>query len=163
MVTTSQIRALVQSVPANKTLGLEVLQTDDGFAQVAVTVPTAMTGVTGSLHTGGLVDIVDAAGLAAILSTCPKATPARNVVPTGAAAVFDFLAPAHGRLIGSCSLSEATRTTLRQFWFEQVHHVKIMAFAAVSDTTGEEVCRASFGWSLHRDLARSAARELHVV
>ncbi len=75
--------------------------------------PYELTNVIGSLHSSGLISLVDAAGLAAIIAACQDTDDFTGVVPLGAAASLEFLAPARGRLVASCALDEATRAALR--------------------------------------------------
>jgi ferredoxin-NADP reductase len=52
-----------------------------------------------------LITLIDAAGLAAIVSAAKSPTQAHGVLPLGAAASLHFLAPARGRLNARCHLS----------------------------------------------------------
>jgi acyl-coenzyme A thioesterase PaaI-like protein len=55
---------LLEPVPANRTFRIEVLKAVDSSAEVALTVAPEFHNVMGSLHSGGLVALIDATGLA---------------------------------------------------------------------------------------------------
>ncbi|MFD3452298.1 hypothetical protein ACFWVC_08955 [Streptomyces sp. NPDC058691] len=96
MDATALARALLEPVPANRTAGIEVLRAEDGAAQVALETPYALRNVIGSLHASGLVALLDAAGLAALVAACEEPSQFEGVVPLGAAATMEFLAAADG-------------------------------------------------------------------
>jgi hypothetical protein len=68
MDVTALARTLLEPVPAHRTAGIEVLRAADGAAEVALQTPEALVNVIGSLHSSGLIALVDAAGLAAIIA-----------------------------------------------------------------------------------------------
>jgi hypothetical protein len=55
--------------------------------------------VIGSLHSSGLVALVDAAGLAAIIAAAAEEHELQDVTPLGWVAHLEFLSPACGRLV----------------------------------------------------------------
>src|SRR5262249_43796467 len=65
---TALARALIEPVPAPRTAGIAVLRAVDGAAEVALDPPPELANVIGSLHSSGLITLVDAAGLAAIVA-----------------------------------------------------------------------------------------------
>lgn len=94
MDATRLARLLLDPVPAHRTFGIEVLVEVDGYAEVGLDVMPPMTNVIGSLHSSGLIALIDAAGLAAIIGACETEADFVGVVPLGAAASFEFKAPA---------------------------------------------------------------------
>lgn len=74
----------------------------DCEAELALSAPPGLRNVIGSLHSSGLIALVDAAGLAAMIAASDSAESFRGVVPLGAGAVMEFLAPGRGRLTASC-------------------------------------------------------------
>src|SRR5215470_4069942 len=101
---TDLARRLLDPIPAHRTLGLEVRRAGDGVGEVAADVPAALTNVIGSLHSSGLITLVDAAGLAAIIGAADSADAFAGIVPLGSAAELRFLAPARGWLTATCRL-----------------------------------------------------------
>jgi acyl-coenzyme A thioesterase PaaI-like protein len=143
-------RSLLEPIPAHRTAGIEVLRAIDGIAEVALTTPTAMTNVIGSLHSSGLITLVDAAGLAAIIAACDTEGDFDSVVPLGAAASLEFRAPARGRLVASCQLSPDARLALRPLFSGEADRAWITTVADIVDAAGELVCRGTFEWSVRR-------------
>jgi len=81
-------------VPANRTFRIQVLRAVDSGAEVALAVEPDFHNVIGSLNSSGLVALVDATGLAAIIAAAANETELEGVVPLGSAARLEFLAPA---------------------------------------------------------------------
>ena len=72
-------------------------------------VPQGMTNVVGSLHSSGLIALVDATGLAALISAATDEDQLEGVIPLGSVARIEFLAPAHGLLVGRCTVGGGRR------------------------------------------------------
>jgi acyl-coenzyme A thioesterase PaaI-like protein len=140
-------------VPAHRTAGIEVLRAVDGEGAVALVTAPAMTNVIGSLHSSGLVALVDAAGLAAIVAACDGEAEMDGVVPLGSAASLEFLAPARGRLVATCRLSPQARAALRPVLSGRADRARITTVADVVDGASVTVCRGTFGWSVRRSPA----------
>src|SRR5262245_29521549 len=109
---TAFARTLLDPIPAHRTVGIDVLRAGDGVGVVAASVPPGLTNVIGSLHSSGLAALADAAALAAVIGACTVESEFDRVVPLGAAARMEFLAPARGRLTATCRLDPATRDML---------------------------------------------------
>ncbi|WP_432827708.1 DUF4442 domain-containing protein [Dactylosporangium sp. CA-092794] len=150
MDATELARRLLYPIPAHQTLGLEVLRAADGAAEVAAETPPALTNVIGSLHSSGLITLVDAAGLAAIIAACEEPGGFDGVVPLGAAARLQFHAPARGRLVASCTLSDDARTAVAAVCTGAANRARTTTEAEVSDAEGVVVCRGTFDWSIRR-------------
>ncbi|MEU6341428.1 DUF4442 domain-containing protein [Streptomyces sp. NPDC046977] len=150
MDATALARTLLEPVPANRTAGIEVVRAEDGAAEVALETPDALRNVIGSLHASGLVTLIDAAGLAALVAACEEPAQFEGVVPLGAAATMEFLAPARGRLVASCVLGADERAALRPLLAGESDRTRIATVAEVRDAAGEVVCRGGFDWSVRR-------------
>jgi len=150
MDATALARSLLEPVPAHRSAGIEVLRAVDGVGEVALTTLPAMTNVIGSLHSSGLITLVDAAGLAAIIAACETEDEFRQLVPLGAAASMEFRAPARGRLVASCRLDGDARRALRPVLSGREDRTRITTLAEVTDAAGALVTRGSFDWSIRR-------------
>jgi hypothetical protein len=117
---------------------------------VAAEVPPALTNVIGSLHSSGLIILVDAAGLAALISAVEQPDDFAAVIPVGEAAELRFLAPARGRLVASCRLEDEERAALKALFAGESQSARAMTEAEIRDESGEVVCQGSFDWSLRR-------------
>ena len=147
---TDLARRLLDPIPAHRTLGLQVLRAADGVGEVAAEVPPGLTNVIGSLHSSGLITLVDAAGLAAIIGAVDSADDFFGIVPLGSAAELRFLAPARGRLVATCRLEDEERASVAALCAGTLEVARTMTETAVTDAAGEVVCRGSFDWSLRR-------------
>ncbi|MCZ4508275.1 DUF4442 domain-containing protein [Streptomyces sp. ActVer] len=143
-------RSLLEPIPAHRTAGVEVLRAADGLAEIAADTPEALTNVIGSLHSSGLVALVDAAGLGAIIAAAARPEDFQGVVPLGAAASLEFLAPARGRLVATCRLTDEARRALRPLLDGQTDRARFSTGAEVTDAEGTLVCRGTFDWSVRR-------------
>ena len=150
MDVTDLARCLLAPVPVHRTLGLQIVWAGDGRAEVAMPTPESMTNVIGSLHSSGLINLVDSAGLAAIIGCCERADDFVGLVPLGAAASMQFLAPARGRLTAHCSLAEEPRRELARLYAGEVDKVRVDTRAQVVDSHGTLVCEGAFVWSVRR-------------
>lgn len=100
------------------------------------------------MHSSGLIALVDAAGLAAILSAAELASQVEKVLPLGAAARMEFLAPARGRLTARCQLTAQETAELSALYAAEKARIKISTTAEVLDPTDVVVCRGTFNWSI---------------
>lgn len=143
-------RRLIEPVPAHRLLGLRVLRAVDGSGQVVVDPSPQWNNVIGSLHSSGLIGLVDAAGLAALVAAAADEGQFDGVVPLGAAAEMRFLAPARGRLIARSALDH-TNLALAQALFEgAIDKVRLKTECEISDASGAVVCTGIFRWSIGR-------------
>jgi uncharacterized protein (TIGR00369 family) len=150
MDATGFARSLLEPVPAHRTLGIQVLRAGDGSAEVTMVTPPTMTNVIGSLHSSGLIALIDATGLAAIIGACEVETEFDRVIPLGAAASLEFLRPARGRLVASCRLDPSARRALQPVLAGREDRARIDTVAQVADESDALVCRGTFEWSLRR-------------
>jgi acyl-coenzyme A thioesterase PaaI-like protein len=150
MDVTSLARSLIEPIPAHRTAGIQVMSAVDGTAAVALSTPPAMLNVIGSLHSSGLMALVDTAGLAAIIAACDTEDEFRGVTPLGAAASLEFHAPARGRLVAHCRLEPDARQALRPVLAGESDRARITTVAEVVDAAGVLACRGTFDWSVRR-------------
>lgn len=155
---TALARTRLESVPAHRTARIEVVRAVDGEAELACDTPMELTNVIGSLHSGGLVALLDAAGLGALIASGSHAGALERIVPLGTAAAVEFLAPARGRLVAACRLDEEARSALEPLWTGETDRARISTRAEITDAAGTVVCRGRFDWSVRRTPAGSAAR-----
>jgi acyl-coenzyme A thioesterase PaaI-like protein len=148
---TELARRLLEPIPANRSVGIRVLRAKDGRAEVTVDSPPHMANVIGSLHSSGLIALLDAAGLAAFIAAARSEHEFADVVPLGAAAQLRFRAPARGHLIARCHLDEQALTQARALFAGDTGKIGITTTAHVFDATGTEVCVGSFDWRVRRD------------
>lgn len=153
MDATALARSLMDQVPAHRTAGLEVVRAVNGVGVVAVPATPSLANVLGSLHSSGLVTLIDAAGLAAIISAAPTTDAFHGTVPLGAAATLQFLAPARGHLTATCRLDPDAREALAEVYVGVASRVRITTAAEITDDTGAVVCRGGFDWSIRRPAA----------
>jgi acyl-coenzyme A thioesterase PaaI-like protein len=152
--------ALIEPVPAHQTIGIEVLRAADGVGVVAVTVFPHLANVIGSLHSSGLITLIDAASLAAIIAACPTEHAFDGVVPLGTAASLRFLAPARGRLVATCVLDKDAGHQLTAVLHATTPRARFTT-AAVTDETNTVVCQGTFDWSVRRAVPPNIAPEAH--
>jgi uncharacterized protein (TIGR00369 family) len=147
---TAPARTLLEPIPAHRTAGVEVVRAADAAAEVALRTPPELANVIGSLHSGGLVALIDATGLAAIIAAAGDDGEMEGVVPLGRSASVEFLAPARGRLLASCRLTDEARDALRPLWTRETDRARLSTEVEVVDASGAPVCRGSFDWSVRR-------------
>ncbi|WP_433382145.1 PaaI family thioesterase [Actinoplanes sp. CA-142083] len=147
MDATDVARDLLSPIPAHETTGLSVVSASDGVGVVAMDAPPALANVIGSLHSSGLITLIDAAGLAAIIAVYP------DIIPLGSAATLRFLSPARGRLIATCSLDTHARDQLAALAARATPKIKIKTAADVRDEHGTLVCQGTFDWSVRSSRA----------
>lgn len=150
MDATALTRKLFGPIPAHHTLGIEVQWAGDSYAEVTMSTPAEMTNVIGSLHSSGLIALVDAAGLAAIIGACEDEDDLEGVVPLGAAASLRFHRPARGRLLAKCRLDEAAEQELRRLLSTCTDRASLSTSVDIVDETGTLVCQGIFDWRLRR-------------
>jgi acyl-coenzyme A thioesterase PaaI-like protein len=147
---TTWARELLDPVPVHRTLGLEVVAAVAGLAEVAIETRPAISNVVGSLHASGLVTLVDAGGLAAIISVAESRSQLKGLLPLGAQASLEFHKPARGRVTGRCALSSDTFAAVRAVMEGQEERVRIKTTTVLTDADAVTVCTGTFGWSIRR-------------
>ncbi|MHC3467605.1 DUF4442 domain-containing protein [Streptomyces sp. 7R007] len=147
---TELARTLLEPIPAHRTAGIRVVRAADGAAEIAAETPKELTNVIGSLHSSGLTALVDAAGLGAIIAASETAGDFEGIVPLGARAEVEFLAPARGRLAARCRLDDEARDALKPLLSGETGRARLTTRVEVVDAAGTPVCRGAFDWSVRR-------------
>ncbi len=147
---TALASSLLEPIPAHAVMGLQVRWAGDCRSEVSLQTPPRMVNVNGSLHTGGLVALVDAAGLAAIIGACQDDTQFECITALGAAASLEFHRPARGRPLATCSLDPGTQKALRPVLVGHKSHARITTSVDVVDERDTVVCRGRFTWNVRR-------------
>jgi acyl-coenzyme A thioesterase PaaI-like protein len=142
---------LLEPIPANRSFGIEVLHAAHASAEVCMLVPQEMTNVIGSLHSSGLIALVDATGLAALISAATEADQLEGVIPLGSVARIEFLAPAHGLLVGRCTVAVDDLAAIESVYRRRRAKAELMTVAEIYDSRETLVCRGSFTWVVRRD------------
>jgi acyl-coenzyme A thioesterase PaaI-like protein len=150
MDVTALASSLLEPIPAHRALGLEVEWAGDCRGRVSLQTPSEMTNVIGSLHSSGLVALIDAAGLAAIIGACEAEHEFEGVLPLGAAASLRFHRPAGGRLLATCVLDSETQQSLRPVLSQDKDRARVTTSVDITDETGALVCQGTFDWSVRR-------------
>ncbi|GAA0956190.1 PaaI family thioesterase [Virgisporangium aurantiacum] len=150
MNATDLVRTLFDAVPVHRTLGLTVRHAIDGVAAVELLTVPALRNVIGSLHSSGLIALIDAAGLGAIVSAATEPAQVADIVPLGAAASLTFRAPARGVLVARCALTADERRELGKVFSGAAKRIRTVTAAAVTDDAGVVVCEGTFEWSVRR-------------
>lgn len=141
---------LLESVPANRSFGVRVLRADSAGAEVVLDAPEAFANVIGALHSSGLVALIDATGLAAMIGAAQDDSEFDGLTPLGTMASLQFLAPARGPLTGHCALEPFERSALRELLEARVRKEELETCVEVTDRDGIMVCRGRFTWKLRR-------------
>ncbi|AXB42132.1 DUF4442 domain-containing protein [Amycolatopsis albispora] len=141
---------LLEPIPANKTLGLRVLRAADGAAEVTAGPAPDFANVIGTMHSSGLVALLDAAGLAALIATAHSEAEFDGVVPLGFAADLRFLAPAKGKLVAGCVLDEPATALARSLFGGTTDKIRLATTAEITGEDGTAVCSGTFQWSVRR-------------
>jgi acyl-coenzyme A thioesterase PaaI-like protein len=148
---------LLEPVPANRSFGLRVLRADASGAEVLLEEGAPFANVIGALHSSGLIALIDAAGLAAMIGSCHAEAEFDGLTPLGTTASVQFLAPARGPLIGRCQLEPFESCVLRDLLEGRTRKEELETSVEVVDRDGLVVCRGRFAWKLRRAHAPSGA------
>lgn len=141
---------LLEPIPANKLFRLEVVRAAEARAEVCLRVTPEMTNVIGSLHSSGLIALVDATGLAAVIAAAGEERQFDGVTPLGSVAHLQFLAPATGRLRGHCELDGKDVATLQALFERRADKAQVDTAVEIVDEEATVVCRGRFTWKLRR-------------
>ncbi|MGW2931723.1 hypothetical protein ACWDA7_07615 [Streptomyces sp. NPDC001156] len=121
----------------------------DEAAEIVCETPVELTNVIGSLHSGGLIALLDAAGLGALIASALHARALDGVVPLGTAADLWSSSPRPGDASSPPAVEEAGRT-LEPLWRGETDRVRLATRAAITDAAGTVVCRGRFDWTVRR-------------
>lgn len=141
---------LLESVPANRMFGLRVLRADATGAEVALEDASAFANVIGALHCSGLVALIDAAGLAAMIGICQDEAEFDGLTPLGTSASVQFLAPARGPLVARCRLEPFESSALRDLLERRIRKEELETSVEIVDRDEMVVCRGRLVFKLRR-------------
>lgn len=141
---------MLEPIPANALFGIRVQRAGPDGAEVRLTVAEQTSNVIGSLHSSGLVALLDAAGLAAVIGTAADPAQLTAVVPLGSQVDARFRSPARGVLTAHCALADEAQQALMAFWQQAADRALLSTEVAVHDGQGVLVCDGTFTWSLRR-------------
>lgn len=141
---------LLEPIPANATLGIRVVTAAEGCAEVAMPAAPDRANVVGAMHSSGLIALIDATCLAAVIAMADEGAPFEDIVPLGAAAHLEFLAPARGPLAGRCDLDPEARAAVTRLLAGETDKVSAATTAEIRDPDGSVVCRGTFDWRMRR-------------
>jgi uncharacterized protein (TIGR00369 family) len=150
MDATALAAALLEPIPANRTMGVKVVRALDASAEVTMFAAPELLNVIGSLHSSGLVALVDAAGLAATIAAATEEGQFEGVVPLGVLAQIEFLAPARGTLTGRCTLAGEDLDALHALLERRTSKAELATAVEVVDEESRVVCRGTFTWKMRR-------------
>lgn len=150
MDVTSRAAGLLEPIPANAALGIKVISAAEGCAEVSMPEAPDRANVVGSMHSSGLIALIDAASLAAVIAMSDEGAPFEDIVPLGASARLEFLAPARGGLKGRCGLDDQARAAITRLLVGQTDKVSATTNAEIHDREGLVVCRGTFDWRIRR-------------
>src|SRR5947209_461129 len=124
---------LLETVPANRSFGLRVLRAGPSGAEVLLADAPPFANVIGALHSSGLIALVDAAGLAAMIGACASETDFDGITPLGITASLQFSAPARGPLIARCRLEPFEASALRELLESRIRKEELETCVEVVD------------------------------
>lgn len=150
MDSTHLAHTLLEPVPANRSLGIEVLHAANASAEVCMLVPPGMTNVIGSSHSSGLIALIDATGRAALIAAATDESQLDGVVPLGSVARIEFLEPAHGLLIGRCTVEVDDLAAIEAIYEGREETVQLVTAVEIVDPSETLVCRGTFIWTIRR-------------
>ena len=150
MNATALAARLLESVPANRTFGITVENARDAQATVALDLSPELENVIGSLHASGLMALVDATGLAAMISVADDPDQFTGIAPLATDAQISFIAPARGHLRGHCRLDPDDQPGLRELLTRATDRARLTTDVRIQDEEGTTVCRGYMVWKLRR-------------
>jgi acyl-coenzyme A thioesterase PaaI-like protein len=150
MDATALAASLLESVPANQTFGITVQDARDAHATVTLEVKPELENVIGSLHASGLMALVDATGLAAMISLAQAPDQFTGITPLATDAQLIFVAPARGRLCGYCELGAEDQVGLRELLERKTDRTQLTSDVRILDEENAIVCRGYMVWKLRR-------------
>ncbi len=150
MDSTALAARLLASVPANRSFGITVESARDARATVALDLKPEHENVIGSLHASGLMALVDATGLAAMISLAHSPDQFTGITPLATDAQLSFIAPARGCLRGYCQLDADDQSGLRELLDRATDRTRLTSDVRILDEEGTIVCRGYMVWKLRR-------------
>ena len=150
---TSLAVELLDSLPANRTLGLTVTEARDGIGRAALPVNVAVHNVIGAMHSSGVAALADAAALAAVLSMAPDETTARRLQPLGVQARLSFHRPVRGIAVATCQLDQLGMAALAGLYEHPNDRARLTTQTIIDGDDDPRAAEGEFEWVIR--LARS--------
>jgi acyl-coenzyme A thioesterase PaaI-like protein len=139
---------LLDGLPANRTLGLTVVEAADGLGRVALPVSDQVRNVVGALHSSGIAALADAAALAAVLSVAPDETTARRLQPLGIQARLMFERPVRGTALATCRLDGDSKAAVADLYGRGDGRARCTTVAIIDGDGTPAAARGEFDWVL---------------
>lgn len=143
---TSLAVELLDVLPANRTLGLTVVEAVDGVGRVVLPVAEGTRNVIGALHSSGVAALADAAALAAALSAAPDEATARRLQPLGTQARLTFQRPIRGTASATCQLDPSCRAALARLWDGRDERARFTTLATIDGDEAPRAATGEFDW-----------------
>jgi uncharacterized protein (TIGR00369 family) len=137
---------LLDRLPANRTLGLTVVEAVDGVGRVVMPVSHAVRNVIAALHSSGVAALADAAALAAALSAAPDEATARRLQPLGTQARLTFHRPIRGTGFATCHLDPSGRAALARLWERRDERACFTTLATIDGDEAPGAATGEFDW-----------------
>jgi acyl-coenzyme A thioesterase PaaI-like protein len=137
---------LLDRLPANRTLGLTIIEVRGGCGRARLPVSNEVSNVIGALHSSGVAALADAAALAAVLSLAPDEESARRLQPLGVTARLTFRRPVRGVAVATCELDGVSRAAVQSL-FEGLDDQERFTTVAIIDGEGAPAAaQGEFDW-----------------
>ena len=150
MDATALARRLLAPVPVHRAVQLEVISAVDGRAEVRMADAAGLTSPAGALHSSGLITLIDAVGIAAMIAAAEDDDAFTDVSVLGTAASLEFRRPAFGPLTAVCQLDAEGVVAVAPLLARTAEKVSVCTSAQVLDGDGVVVCEGRFRWSVRR-------------
>lgn len=137
---------LIDRLPANRTLGLSVIEVRDGLGRAKLPVSDGLRNVIGALHSSGVTALVDAAALAAVLSVAPDEALARRLQPLGTDARLSFHRPVRGTALATCELDAQTRAALERLFEGRDDRASFTTLTVIDGDQSPRAAEGEFDW-----------------
>jgi len=139
---------LLDGLPANRTLGLFVVEAADGVGKAVLPVSDGEHNVLGALHSSGIAALADAAALAAVLSVAPGEPAARRLQPLGIQARFMFERPLRGTAVATCRLDRDTAAAVTDLYRRGDGRARVTTLTTIDGDDAPTAARGEFDWTL---------------
>jgi acyl-coenzyme A thioesterase PaaI-like protein len=145
---TAVAAALLDDLPANRTLGLTITGAAHGEGQAVLPVREPVHNIIGALHASGVSGLADAAALAAILSAAPDEATARRIQPLGIRLEIDFRRPLRGIARARCRLDDHAANALADLFALTAPTVGLSTVTTIDGENEPAAAVAVFEWTI---------------
>ena len=137
---------LLDRLPANRTLGLTIIEVHDGCGRARLPVTHEVCNVIGALHSSGVAALADAAALAAVLSLAPDEELARRLQPLGVHARLTFRRPVRGVAVATCELDPGARAAVQRLFEGLEDRARFTTVAVIDGEDAPAAAQGEFDW-----------------